>query len=145
MANLYGTSYAARYNTEPLTFYPKGDFNAHVKCLYETYALPSAVIAQNDLIYVGKLPAGAKIQNVVMLSPTMGGTGTFQVGTVADSDRYISSLDAGDGAAIGEMVDAVHAGQFEELTVETEIVIKCTEATTATSGTLKIAIYYVVD
>jgi hypothetical protein len=144
MADKYMSNYAARYNSDPLAFYPKGHYNSHMKVMYDEFNL-SEVVGNGDLIYSGKLPIGAKIHNVILTSTDMDGTGQFQVGTIADPDRYIAALDAGDAAAIGEMVDAVHAGQFEELSVETEIVVKCIEASTATSGKIKLAVHYVID
>jgi len=144
MANLYGTNYTAAFVTIPSEKLPPGENTGKSKVAYDEYDLDGAIIAANDLIYMMKIPAGARILEMTLDSASLGTTGILQVGTLADPDRYIVSGDAG-GQAIREKMPLGAAGAFEKLTVETQIIIKCTELSTATTGLVKLHVDYVLD
>jgi len=91
-----------------------------------------------------KIPAGSRILDAVISSPSLGTTGIVQLGTIADPDRYIASADAG-GQAVRAKMPAGAAGEFEELAVETQLALKCTEISTEITGIVKVAVYYVMD
>lgn len=132
MATQYAKNYAAAFQaTKSPKNYPPGERNGNPFYIKDTFNPAAAVIPLNDLIYIGKLPAGATIVDAFINTASQGTTGIFSMGTAADEDGIITSADAGGQAAI---VKANGALIGKKVTVETEVYLKVTEATTASSG-----------
>ena len=146
MANLYGSNYTLAYVNVPSEKIEPGEQVGKVKVAYDEYDLDGlgVVIAANDLIYLMKIPAGARVLEAIIDSPSLGTTGIVQLGTAADPDRYIAAADAG-GQAVREKMPLGADGAFEELTEETQLILKCTEITTEITGIIKVAVFYVMD
>jgi len=146
MANLYGSNYSKAFVNVPSAKIEPGEYAGKMKVAYDEYDLDGlgVVLAANDIIYMMKIPAGSRILDAVISSPSLGTTGIVQLGTIADPDRYIASADAG-GQAVRAKMPAGAAGEFEELAVETQLALKCTEISTEITGIVKVAVYYVMD
>ncbi len=151
MTSLYGANYTNAYVDVPASPYPAGEHNGKVRVLYDSYTLPSAIVAANDTISIGKLPAGARVINAQIFIPaSMGATGIFDVGYAAngvdsaDPNAFILAADAGGQAVLG-VPTLGSVGLFKKFSVETEIIITCTELTVATSGIIHCAIEYIMD
>ena len=124
-----------------------GEINGRVKVLHESYKF-LAEAAVNDEISGPSLPAGAKVLDAYITSPTLGATGIFSLGNRAtlgenksviaeDADSFVASADAG-GQAV--MARAGISGKEAGILVrynggqETETFLTCTEATLAAEG-----------
>ena len=145
--NLYGSNYTKAFVNVPSQKIEPGEHVGKVKVAYDEYDLDDlgVVLADGDLIYMMKMPKGARILEAVIHCPDLGTAGIINLGTAADPDRYIAALDGGlSAAAKGEMGAGV-AGAFEEFSVDTQLLIKCTEASIAITGVIKVAVYYVMD
>lgn len=128
-----------------------GQEDGRVKGLYDSFTLTEvlALNAEIDSLYI---PEGALITNAWIKSPSLGSTGTVQMGLRAhensdagdvpeDSDGLVASADAG-----GQAVFQRNAG--EALIGKTigkggaQVFLTCTEASTATSGTIEWVVEY---
>lgn len=147
MATLYGLNYAETYNSNGK--YRPGEYNGHVKTLYDEHTFVADVNAINDIIKIGKLPAGARVLATRVKSVSLGTTGIFELGYAAngvdsaDADGFDAIVDAG-GQAVQSDGDGVAIGK--KFSVETEVQLNLTEATDSALGdTVKVWIHYIVD
>lgn len=129
-----------------------GEYNGHVKVMYDTVTLVGAVQAISDTFTVGApLPKGARVVDVKALGVSMGTTGIFQLGysangvDSADPDAFLVGIDLGGQAALG-VPTAAAAGLFKKFSAPTQVIGTWTEATDSADGdAIKVAIFYVVD
>lgn len=155
MANFYGSQYNSAYVANPTSKIAPGDYNGEIRSLFGSYLIP-ANHSSGDLIYIGKLPAGARVINSILLASGDLGDGTsldlgyLNNGVDADDkDAFIDGM-ATTAAAISESVDAAsNSGLFKKFTVETEVVVdlKATLGVTDTAvgKTISVVIKYVVN
>lgn len=149
MAQLNANNYQLTQNA-PSSQLPKGELNGRVKTMFDEIVL-AAELAANDEINLYKLPAGARVIEAMIVSPSLGATGILQLGHRAnaelaeDADAFIASADAG-GQAVKAQMPAGSAGLLKKFESETQIYSKCTELSAAGTGlTIKFLISYVVD
>jgi len=155
MANLNGSQYAQAYVTVPSSKIAPGNYNGAVRILKANYTI-TAEHAANDVILLGKLPAGAMVVDAILhVNGDIGDGTTLDLGFTANGvdsanlDAFIDGL-VTTAAAIGQMVDtATLAGIFQEFTVETTVAvdIKATLGTTdsAIGKVISAVIFYVVN
>lgn len=118
--------------------------NAGETCVSASYTF-TATPALNDVVQMVKIPAGAKILDIVLTSTDIDTNGSptvvLDVGDGSDTDRFI------DGSTIGrtggvERLNA-HAGHLYEYTADDtiDVLIQAGPATGAV-GTFKLAVTY---
>lgn len=124
-----------------------GEMNGHTKNHIEEYTFLQNVIAVGDYVHLGKIPKGAKILSVLLLCPSLGATGIFDLGfaatetAVEDADALVASADAG-----GQQVKTAYPILMDALTEEKELIAKFTEATAAANNVkMKVVVQFVVD
>jgi hypothetical protein len=157
MATLYGVN-ATKRLANPATLEAQGEKNSPIKVAFDQYTL-TAALAQNDVIKLMKLPAGARVLDVVLnMSASLDASGgTVDVGweansvDAADADGFMDDVVA-TAAATFMMSDdeGTRPGmfkQFSPLGGETQVTITADAAggLDATSGTISLAVYYVID
>lgn len=148
MATLNGKNYKKVYVDKPSQKADKGEYNGHVKTLYDEITL-AGDLGLGDEILLGKLPVGARVLSAVVKSPSLGSTGILDLGykangvDVEDQDGFVAAADAGGqavqangtGVAIGKKFDA-----------ETTVFAKVTEASDLGNGlTVQAWVHYIVD
>lgn len=150
MAALYGKNFTDAHVNEPVKPYEQGELAGRVRMLYDEYELDGAVLALNDTIDIGYLPKGARVVGAWISIPASLGTGGIldlgwaSNGTEsADADGLVNGCDAGGQAAFLSMT--VEPGALVKFSAETLIQLKCDEASSATSGTVKACVLYVMD
>lgn len=116
---------------------------------YESYGKVRSIGFEYDLdgaLGVGEiiegleLPKLCKILDAKIQSPTMGATGIFSLGLRdEDGDRLGSLIVAADagGQAVLERADADSTDIFKVMSKKSSLILEVTEATVATSGTIK--------
>ena len=99
-----------------------------------------------------KLPKGARVLDAVLVTDDLGTTGTLDVGweatadEVADPNGFLNAIDVNSAAAINKMsTTAGYPGMLKQFSAEAQISITASQATTATTGTIELVVYYVVD
>lgn len=133
-----------------------GEYNGHVKMMFETVVFDAAVKAIGEKFVIGApLPKGARVLDVTVKCPSLGTTGIFDIGyqangvDSADPDAFIVGADAG-GQAVVQRPGISAAGLHKKFAAETQVEGIFTEATTAAAVNtaavpLTVAISYIVD
>jgi len=85
MANIYGSNYDKEYNQSPKQFADIGEYNGKVRCMFDSFS----GAAGGDVLYFGKLPAGARVIDV-----KGSGLGTAPVFNHALGDKLSAKGDA---------------------------------------------------
>lgn len=153
MATKYGVNATKRANQTIPDLESQGEKNSPVKLAFDSYTL-TADLAANDVIKLMKLPAGARVINVWLGFDAMG-AGTVNLGWEANS------VDGASAAGFLSSVAVTSAGaqdmqgdqptvagmfkQFSPLGGETQVSLTIATDTSATSGSYKVAIMYVID
>lgn len=147
----YGVNYTKAFISNPTQPIGQGESGGKVKCIYDSYTLPAAVIDTTDVVKMGtKLPVGARVVDATIACASLGTTGILKLGYAAngvdsaDDDAFIASADAG-GQAVFAKPAAGAAGMFKKFTAETQLVLGCSEISTNNDVEIKIAVFYVLD
>ncbi len=157
MASKYGVNYKAKFVTVPESKIHQGEQRGRVRLAYDKYDLSvdAATVATTDVIYMQKIPAGARVIDAWLKFGDLGTTGTCDIGwqassaggETADADGLFAAVDmktAAD-ALVGMNSVASPPAMFHLFTEEVQCVIVFSEATTATTGTIELGILYVID
>lgn len=156
MANFYGLNATNVLQTNPPAQCGIGEVNGRVRMLYDKYTF-TAAITTSDALYMGaKIPKGARILNCIIKSADLGTTGDINVGwaassdgvEAADADGFFAALDVNAAATSADLINSSFrniVGLMKKFTAEVQVVIVPSENTTATSGSIEIAIMYVID
>ncbi len=108
--------------------------------------LPAAhglTLAQNDIIEMVKVPIGAIVTDVVLLTGVLGGSVTADVGDGNTQDLYMSAVDVS-GASINNMESVGLAGVPYVYTVADTIDVKLEGANPADNIAISLIVGYVV-
>ena len=125
---------------------------------YDTYEASS--LGAGSTISMFKLPNGARIWQMVLVTDDLSGSGTLQVGDSSDPNRFITESICGDANKVHYMHPKAHASDGNvtllggvsgtgidafgyALTAETTVII--TTATAAITGTVNLACFYTID
>lgn len=122
--------------------------SGNVKTMYASYSVVAA-LALNDVIDMFKVPVNARITGIALKASDLDTNGSpaivLDVGDAGDTDRLI------DGATIGQAGGTSTAlvsstGQFYQYTAETmiSVLVQVAPATSATTGTIELAVTYVM-
>jgi len=152
MASFYGDNATKRDVSEPSTKIDSQDQHGRLRVAYDSFDL-AAVIGTSDILYMQKLPAGAKVYEVEVNSDDLGTTGVLDIGwgasaeggEAADADGFYASLDVKTAAVARQKYANTVAGFQKKFTEEVTIQISASEATSASSGNINLAIFYSVD
>jgi hypothetical protein len=134
----------------------QGDDLGQVHCLYDEYVLTGDLAAADVIKFGSKLPAGARIVDAILWATDLdvaGGTmdlgwaasETGQPGTaeVADDDGLVADADVTAAYYARALIGV--AGLFKKFTAPVQIQAKVEGDTDATTGTIKCAVFYVLD
>lgn len=150
MAELYSVNYTKINVTLPSEKVNSGDANGKMKCLFDEFNL-SGALGLNDEILIQGLPKGCRVHEVVLESEALGGSCQLSMGfkgngvDAEDDDAFIPATSAA-SAVIAKMSDAAgNAGMLKILGGETIPFIKAVAASGATSGKIKVGIYFTND
>ncbi len=106
----------------------------------------SSNLATNDIIEMVKIPAGARIIDVIAsASASVGATATAVVGDQSDTDRFIASGQLGQGAAQLSRLNAATGNGYQYSAEDTIDITYTSIATPATSGVLKLTALYTMQ
>lgn len=147
MANKYSSQYQKAYVDVPSAKINPGEQSGDTRIMYAEF-VGAAELALTDDVYLGKLPAGARVINGRVICPATGATGIVDIGylangvDVADQDAFVVGADPG-AAAVSAAITG--AGIGKKFSVETTVVLKPTEVTASFTGkTLQFWLEYVI-
>jgi hypothetical protein len=155
MANYYSNQYQDAYVDQPSEKLDVGYMGAVIRRFYAEYTKPTgAELLTTDVLYLGKLPKGARVIDGRVVGETDGTTGQFNVGWLsngsdaADADGFFAGateFDVG-AAAVNNRMLGVSAGYNKKFAAETDVVLVPAEATTAYDAKkLSVELHYVLD
>lgn len=161
MATKYTAEYQAAYVDSPPSNFPIGDVGGVVRSLYGEFDLAAAVDS-GDVIKFFKIPKGARVIGGYLFSDDLGNTITAEVGwnasdaldssgsaiEAADTDGFMNAVDLNAAAICVNVIGQTSAGRpgiGKKFTAEVDCVVVAEATGTATSGTIRLQILYVVD
>jgi hypothetical protein len=126
-----------------------GLVNGKILTHYDEYVFPANIFALGDKIKLGKIPKGAKVKAVTVVSGDLGTTGKFKLGyavTDADVSDQTAALLA-DTVVTFTAAAAVNTALLKaKLSEEKELVAECTQATDAAIGLkLQVLVEFIVS
>lgn len=152
MATLYGTQYKQAYVDVPSSKIAPGDVGGEVKFMYFDYTITAAP-TNGDVLKLGKIPKGARIVDACLAFPDLGSAGAVNLGwaasadgvEAADADGLLVNVDVNTAAAIVIAAEqSAPAGFLKHFDAEVDLQMDIATAWTATSGSIKGYVKYVV-
>jgi len=155
MASKYGVEYTSAIQNVPSEKVDVSKWGGRVRIAYGSYSL-SADLAANDKIYISQLPKGAIVYDAVLAFADLDAAGgTLDVGyeynqagdsaLTDDLDAFILAADVTSAGTVGMIEQNNMIGFGKEMDGIADIVVTVSADTDATSGAIKVAVYYVVD
>ena len=163
MATAYGVNYTKNYpiesgSTSAQSQVAVSEVGGRMRVAYDTYEASS--LGAGSTVSMFKLPNGARIWQMTLVTDDLSSSGTLQVGDSSDTDRFITLSICGDANKVTAMYPkaAVTDGAVTlvggvsgtgidgfgyALTAETTIII--TTATAAVTGDINLACFYTID
>lgn len=151
MATFYGNQYTDAFVDVPADIIRPGDVSGDVKIMFCDFTVPGSAPSNGDIWYLGKIPKGARVLNVVLAFPDLGTTGVVHVGYLqdaaavetTDNDAFLASVDVNAAADTVSMIDQANmVGLGKLFSAECTLTLTAATAWTATSGTVKVLMYY---
>ena len=155
MANLYGVN-ATKWLAKPMQLAEQGHQSGNLKECYDKFTL-TADLAAADVIYMGKIPQGARVIDCRVVSADLDAqsAGTISVGWAAgakgvealDVDGFATTLDVSTAAIAYSMFTtaSTSAGFQKTFAEEVQVIVTIVGETDATSGSIHVEVLYVID
>lgn len=154
MASKYAAAYTNAYQTDPPVMADANKVHGKLRVLYDSYAL-TADLSLADKIYFGKLPKGARVIDCILAFTALG-AGNLDVGyeynktgeagvLTNDADAFLAAAAVTSAGTVGMIEQNNMVGMGYEIEGEADIVVSVQTDTSASSGTIKLAVYYVVE
>ncbi len=154
MANRYGTN-ATNITNVPADKAGTGEIGGRVRWIYDELNY-TALLANADVIYLGGLiPKGARVLDAILMFSDAGTTGSCNVGwlasadgvEVADADGFMAAVNMNTAADTIKASDnlANAPGIFKKFAAPVQPVVTMTAAGDAATGSVKLAICYIID
>lgn len=130
-----------------------GEQGGRLRVIYDTFELSEDFDADDTIEMGGLIPAGARVIDVHLFHDALG-AGTLDVGWKASADAAESASADGfiNGAAVTSQGHAslqedhfAEAGMFKKFAAPVQPIVKVATDTSATEGTIGLAIMYVLD
>jgi hypothetical protein len=159
MPTIYSNQYQDAFIDVPSNKIKRGDQSGEVKHLFFDYQVTAAP-ANGDVLKLGKLPKGARVVEACLSFPDLGTAGSLNMGwaasaelivdsvtpvEAADADGFLAAVDVATAADTVLMSSGANlAGLGKAFDAEVDVQIDIATAWTATSGTIKGYLTYVV-
>lgn len=155
MASLYSVGYTDAFRDVPSEKVHANKWGGKSRWAYDSFSL-TADTASGDKVYMFKLPKGARIINAILATSDLDGSGgTLDVGyeynasgdsaLTDDTDAFLADVDVASAAITVGMIEQVNmAGFGYELEGEADIVVVFDGDCDATSGTIKLAVEFLM-
>lgn len=158
MATKYGVNATKILNSTIPSLAEEGEIRGRIQVHYDEYTL-TADLAANDVINMGGLlPANARILDVVLDSADLDAqsAGALISGwavsadgvEIADDNGFLTTVDvhtSGKAQSMSALLCSNVPGKFKKFAAAVQPQITISGETDATSGTIRQAIYFIVD
>jgi len=157
----YGANFTKFDQNNPRKMADVAEWGARMRVQYDTYETDGNEDA-GSTISMARMPKGARVWQVIMVTDDVHASATLQVGDSSDPNRFITESICGDANKVHYMHPKAHAGDGNitllggvsgtgidgfgyEYTSETDIIITTADATLPASKTINLAVFYTVD
>lgn len=138
MAALYGVNYTKANISVPTEILSKGEVSGTVLVSYDEITL-AGNLANADTISLCRIPKGARVLRVSIVSPTHGTTGAVNIGTAGSATAFASAV-AINGGAVDKSYNSLAVMSQDEI-----LTLTATAATDASTGKkIQVAVEYVL-
>lgn len=164
MATLYSNQYQDAYVDVPSSKIGPGDQSGDLKFLFFDFTVPGTAPTDADIVKLAKLPKGARVVEACLSFPDLGTAGVVELGwaasaekdgpngltgtvlEAADDNGFLASVDVNAAANTVKMSSDMNnaAGLLKNFSAEVDVQLLVTTAWTATSGTVKGYLSYVI-
>ena len=153
MANLLGVNATKILSSNPSDKAGIGEQGGRLRVIYDTYEVLADMAADDTIQMGGLIPAGARVIDVHLFYDALT-AGTLDVGWEASSNGVEAASADGfvDGAAVTSQGHVslqedhfAEAGMFKKFAAAVQPIVKVATDTEATSGTISLAIMYILD
>jgi hypothetical protein len=154
MTDFYGVNYTKQFVNVPSEKIPGGEQSGRLRVAYDEYTF-TAIIDTTDALYMMKIPENARLHEAMLKSADLGTTGDLNVGwqagasaaEAADADGLFAAVDVNAAANcyLMSQAAAAPAGLHKKFAEEVQAVIVPSEITTATSGSISLALWYAIN
>ena len=110
---------------------PVGESSGDIQVAYDEYTSAAALVAADVIKTAIKLPKGRKVYQVIVQSPTNGGT--VSVGVAGAATKYVSASTAA--------ATVVHSPLSDALTADEDLILTIGGAPSA-AGKYKVVVYH---
>ena len=163
MAAVYGVNFTKNFPAEARSSAAQSqvdvsEVGGRMRVAYDTYEASS--LGAGSTVSMFKLPKGARVWQMILITDDLSGSGTLQVGDSDDPNRFITESICGDANKVHYMHPKAHASNSNvtlvggvsgtgidafgyALTAETTVII--TTATNTISGTINLCCWYSID
>tara|TARA_R100000781_G_scaffold100226_1_gene63739 strand:- start:748 stop:1200 length:453 start_codon:yes stop_codon:yes gene_type:complete len=150
MAAYYSTNYTKQFVNIPSEKIPAGEQYGRVHVAYDDYTFAGDV-GNNDTISFMKIPKGARIIDIHMVTTALDG-GTVDLGWTASDDAVEAAdadgfLDAYNPSSAGSTSLGILDGRLKKFSAEVtvQMTIKDNAVATTTADSIKLIVLYVID
>lgn len=143
MAVLYAANATNAFNTNPPVKSPPSAHGGRVRVLSDTVTYATQTTSDTIIVGGGRLPVGARVLFVKMTTSVTTGSATLSLGITGTTAKY-KSLAAITTADVPQTFGPAAALNVP-LTAEEQLFLTIGGASLPGSGTLVVAVYYVVD
>lgn len=154
MATKYGVNADKRLVDEPVTKINANQQRGAMRISYDEYEI-TADLASGDKIILGQLPKGAVVVNYQLAFDDLDGSGgTVDLGyeaadssssLTADPDAFLADVDVTSAGIVGMNEQAIVDRFGFAVTEDLNVILTTDGDTDATSGTIKVAVMYVLN
>ena len=138
MAALYGVNYTKANISVPTEILSKGEVSGTVLVSYDEITL-AGNLANADTISLCRIPKGARVLRVSIVSPTHGTTGAVNIGTAGSATAFASAV-AINGGVVNKSYNSLAVMSQDEI-----LTITATAATDSSTGVkIQVAVEYVL-
>ena len=155
MASKYGVN-ATKWRAAPMQVAEQGQQGGNLKECYDKYTL-TADLASGDVIHMGKIPKGARVIDVRLVSADLDAqsAGTLDIGWAAsadgveavDADGFLADVDVNTAAIAISMFtsQSTRPGFQKTFAAEVQATVTIDGETDATSGSIHLEVLYFID
>ena len=158
-ATVYGVNRTKANDPTPANQVDAAEMKGKLRVMYDSYALTTAN-DQGDIIEMcDELPVGARVIDVIVISPVLGAACEFALGDYADADRYIDAVDFGSSGLVARMGDTpvvnddgfgyeileTNTGKVVGSGTDRQLTLTLSAADVVTPGTIKVIVIYSVE
>ena len=160
MGTVYGSNRTLANDPTGENLVDAAAMKGKLRVMYDTYTCTTVPVIGTLIEMCDELPIGARVIDLICITPTLGAATQLAVGDYADADRYIDAIDFGSSGLTARMGDTVvvnndgfgyeiletNTGKTVDAGTDRQIVITVSAADVVTAtAVIKLIVIYSVE